>query len=273
MQIQQGSFSKLTSLRVGGECNIWTPNSVNELQNFLKNNSKNVLFLGLGSNILASDKSFDGVVIRTKNLNEISIKNNQITAFCGVTLAKFARFCTQNNQASANFLSSIPGGVGGSLFMNAGCFGKEIWHSVKSVQTIDKFGNIFNRTLDDFEISYRKTINKYKNEYFLSANFEFDNNPISEKILKNRYESQPIGTANCGSVFKNPDGDFAARLIEKSGLKGFKIGGAEVSKKHANFIINFDNASSDDIKNIIKHIQKTIKSKFNITLETEVQMI
>ena len=269
MQINREKLSKYTSLKVGGECDIFTPANFNELQYFLKHNHKKVLFLGLGSNILMNDSGFNGVVIRTKNLNKIEVVDGKIYAECGTTLAKLSKFAILNNQAGANFLATIPGSVGGALQMNAGCFGKEIWPSVKSIVVIDKKGNISEKTSNDFVINYRG-VKSSSEEYFISAIFHFDNNALSDDILQKRYDSQPIGTKNCGSVFKNPKGDFAARLIEECGLKGFKIGGAEVSKKHANFIINTENASSKDIKNLIKHIQKAVKNKFEIDLETEV---
>jgi UDP-N-acetylmuramate dehydrogenase len=272
MDIKQENLSKWTSLRVGGKSDIYTPKSVSELQNFLKHNIKNLLFLGLGSNMLPSDNGFDGVVIRTKHLNEISIQNNTITAYCGVTLAKLAKVCSQHNQLGANFLATIPGSVGGGLCMNAGCFGKEIWQGVEGVQTIDNEGNIHSRTIDDFKILYRNVVAAHNGEYFLSAHFHFDNNAVNIKTLQQRYDSQPIGTANCGSVFKNPKGLFAAKLIEDAGLKGTKEGGAEISTKHANFIINTGSATSRDIKILIEKVQTAVEQKFGISLETEVKI-
>ena len=189
---------------------------------------------------------------------------------CGTTLSALSRFAINYNQGGANFLSAIPGSVGGALFMNAGCFGKEIWSFIKNITTIDNNGNIFQREKSEFEVNYRKIISKNIGEYFIGCKLQFDNNQMAEHILKKRYASQPIGSANCGSVFKNPPHYFAAKLIQECGLKGFSIGNAQVSIKHANFIINNGGAKSSDILKLITHIQIAVKNKFNINLETEV---
>lgn len=265
------ALKKYTTFRVGGNAKIFfTPNSIAELQLFLKTNIEKVLFLGLGSNSLIDDSGFDGVVISTKNLKDITQKNNLIIAEAGVSLHKLNKFATANKQSGGNFLIAIPGSVGGALKMNAGCFGKEFWDYVKSVKTIDKSGNIFIRQKSDFVINYRNVCPKYIDEFFIQCELKFDNNQLDVEVLDKRYASQPIGTANCGSVFKNPKNDFAARLIEESGLKNYCIGGACVSDKHANFIINNGNATSKNIIDLISYIQQKVKDKFNILLESEV---
>ena len=269
-KIERVKLSKLTSIRVGGECDVFTPDSIFELQNFLATSTKNIFFLGLGSNLIVSDNGFDGVIIRTKNLNNIEFKNGKIKVECGTTLAGVSRFAVKNSQSSANFLSAIPGSIGGALKMNAGCFGREIWQFVKSIQTIDNNGILYNRNIDDFVVNYRSVVAKYKNEHFLNCELVFENNGLSDDVLKQRYQSQPIGTANFGSVFKNPKGHFAAQLIENAGLKGHCVGSSCISTKHANFIINENNAKSLDILTLIKHTQKIVFDKFAIKLATEV---
>lgn len=272
------SMSRYCSLRTGGKVSkIFTPNNVEQLLAELKNNVDDIVLIGLGSNILIKEDGFNGIIVRTKMLNNINIKDNIITAESGVTLAKLYRVAKNNNKYGAEFLYSIPGTVGGALAMNAGSFGSETWQYVKSVKTIDKKGNINKRIPIDFDISYRKVKAKNKDEFFLSADFYFNQsekkaNNVKELINKRNYH-QPIGLPSCGSVFKNPKNNFAAKLIESSGLKGFCIGGACISKKHANFIINKNSASAKDIQNLIKHIQKVVKEKHNILLETELVII
>lgn len=267
-------MKKHCSLRAGGDAKVFfTPNNSDELSQFLSNNQKPVLFLGLGSNLLVRDRGFDGVVIKLKQLNQLKLHQDGVYAQAGVSLAKLARFCHANNIQGAEFLSAIPGTVGGALAMNAGAFGAETWQFVTMVKTINNAGEIFYRKKQAFNISYRKVDAHHQDEYFLGANFHFDllhQTQDIKTLLKKRNASQPTGLASCGSVFKNPKDQYAAKLIEACQLKGFCIGGACISNKHANFIINQDHASATDIENLIQHIQLTVKSKFGIDLETEV---
>ena len=270
-------MSKHCSLRSGGETSeFFQPLDILELSKFLKNNTKPILMVGLGSNLLVRDKGFDGVTIHTKNLKELNISDNFIESGAGTSLAKLSRFALANFKYGAEFLSAIPGSVGGALAMNAGAFGSEIWQYVVSVKTMSYSGEIKDRKPSDFEITYRSTIHKNSNEFFVSAVFNFNlkeqNDDVSE-LLKKRNSTQPIGLPSCGSVFKNPKNHFAAKLIESSGLKGYCIGGACVSEKHANYIINQDNATAQDIENLIAHIQDVIKQQFDIELETEIIII
>ena len=270
-------MSKHCSLRSGGETSeFFQPLDILELSQFLKNNTKPILMVGLGSNLLVRDKGFDGVTIHTKNLKELNISDNFIESGAGTSLAKLSRFALANFKYGAEFLSAIPGSVGGALAMNAGAFGSEIWKYVVSVKTISFSGEIKERYPRDFEISYRSTVHKNSNELFVSAVFNFNlkkqNDNVAD-LLEKRNSTQPIGLPSCGSVFKNPKNYFAAELIESSGLKGYCIGGACVSEKHANYIINHNNATSQDIENLIAHIQDTIKKKYLIDLETELIII
>ena len=270
-------MSKHCSLRSGGETSEFCqPLDILELSKFLKNNTKPILMVGLGSNLLVRDKGFDGVTIHTKNLKELNISDNFIESGAGTSLAKLSRFALANFKYGAEFLSAIPGSVGGALAMNAGAFGSEIWQYVVSVKTMSYSGEMKDRKPSDFEIAYRSTFHKNSNEFFVSAVFNFNlkeqNDDVSE-LLKKRNSTQPIGLPSCGSVFKNPKNHFAAKLIESSGLKGYCIGGACVSEKHANYIINQDNATAQDIENLIAHIQDVIKQQFDIELETEIIII
>ena len=270
-------MSKHCSLRSGGLTReFFSPENVIELSEFLSGNSKQVLFVGLGSNLLIRDHGFDGVTIHTKHLKELTISKGIIEAESGTTLAKLSRFAQSNNKHGAEFLSAIPGSVGGALFMNAGAFGSEVWQYVLSVETINLSGKIQQRKKSDFVIDYRSVSNKHNDEFFLSARFDFnleEQNDDVRDLLEKRNSTQPIGLPSCGSVFKNPNGNYAAELIEASKLKGFCIGGACVSEKHANYIINRNNATAADIENLINHIQKTVKLLHNIELETEIIII
>lgn len=270
-------MSKHCSLRTGGQTSqFFVPQDEAALSNFLKNNKTQLLFVGLGSNLLVRDKGFDGTTIHTKNFNSLDISKDFIDSGAGTSLAKLSRFSQANLKYGAEFLSAIPGSVGGALAMNAGAFGSEIWQYVVSVKTINLTGDIQERFPSDYKINYRSVIHQFSGEFFISARFNFDLKQPQDNVrdlLHKRNSTQPIGLASCGSVFKNPKDTYAAKLIESSGLKGFCIGGACVSEKHANYIINQNNASAMDIENLIAHIQNTIKDKHNVELETEIIII
>jgi len=270
-------MSKHCSLRTGGQTSqFFVPEDEAALSNFLKNNKTQLLFVGLGSNLLVRDRGFDGTTIHTKNFNSLDISKDFIDSGAGTSLAKLSRFSQANLKYGAEFLSAIPGSVGGALAMNAGAFGSEIWQYVVSVKTINLTGDIQERFPSNYKINYRSVIHQFSGEFFISARFNFDLKQPQDNVrdlLHKRNSTQPIGLASCGSVFKNPKDTYAAKLIESSGLKGFCIGGACVSEKHANYIINQNNASAMDIENLIAHIQNTIKDKHNVELETEIIII
>lgn len=270
-------MSKHCSLRTGGQTSqFFVPQDEAALSIFLKNNKTQLLFVGLGSNLLVRDRGFDGTTIHTKNFNSLDISKDFIDSGAGTSLAKLSRFSQANLKYGAEFLSAIPGSVGGALAMNAGAFGSEIWQYVVSVKTINLTGDIQERFPSNYKINYRSVIHHFSGEFFISARFNFDLKQPQDNVrdlLHKRNSTQPIGLASCGSVFKNPKDTYAAKLIESSGLKGFCIGGACVSEKHANYIINQNNASAMDIENLIAHIQNTIKDKHNVELETEIIII
>ena len=270
-------MSKHCSLRSGGMTSeFFLPKDINELSLFLKSNVKPILLIGLGSNLLVRDRGFNGVTIHTKNLKELNITNKYIESGAGTSLAKLSRFAQANLKYGAEFLSAIPGSVGGALAMNAGAFGSEVWQYVVSVQTMSLSGELQERFPNDYEINYRSVKHIFSDEFFISARFDFNLNKPNDNVrelLDKRNSSQPIGLPSCGSVFKNPKDNYAAKLIESSGLKGFCIGGACVSQKHANYIINQNNATALDIENLIIHIQNTVKTLHNVELETEIIII
>jgi UDP-N-acetylmuramate dehydrogenase len=177
----------------------------------------------------------------------------------------------------SEFFAGIPGTVGGALAMNAGAHGFETWERVESVQTINRRGEIRERASGDFSIAYR-SVTGPADEWFVAASFKFEKDVIPKvdtlnSMLARRRETQPLGLPSCGSVFKNPTGDYSARLIEAAGLKGHRVGGAEVSEKHANFIINRDGASASDIESLIEHVRETVLVEHGVSLMHEVRIV
>jgi len=274
---------KHTSWRVGGKVDqMYTPADIDDLSGFLQSLpvTEPVMFIGLGSNLLVRDGGIRGTVITLKgSLSEVSLLgNNLIRAGAGVSCAKLSRFCHRNNLLGGEFFAGIPGLLGGALAMNAGAFGGETWSVIESVTTIDMRGNIYVRSPKEYEIAYR-SVKGRNNEWFVSADIKLilgDGEAAArnvKELLEKRNLTQPTGLPSCGSVFKNPQGDYAARLIEASGLKGFRIGDAIVSEKHANFIINSGNASACDIEKLMKLVQRTVEQKQGVKLQSEVKIV
>lgn len=273
-----------TSWRVGGKTQLlYKPRNAADLIATLKQLPDDIAitWLGLGSNTLVRDGGTAGVTIITQgNLNELQLLNcQQVKVQAGVACAQMARFCARNNLAKAEFWAGIPGTMGGALRMNAGCFDGETWENLVSVETINRFGDIRQKSPSEFSVAYRHVEGLAKDEWFLSATFEL---PVGEKqaslqtiknLLARRSATQPTGEYNCGSVFRNPEGDFAARLIESCGLKGYKVGGAFVSTKHANFITNDGHAKALDIEKLIDHVQQQVFVKTGVHLKREVHVI
>lgn len=272
-----------TSWRVGGPATrLFKPVDLTDLTLFLHNLPANekLLWLGLGSNLLVRDGGVDETVIVTQGgLKEISqIEPQLIRAEAGVSCATLARHCARLGLRGIEFLAGVPGTVGGALAMNAGCFGGETWEWVEAVETIDRFGAKRLRTKADFKVSYRH-VELPNQEWFVAGYFRLpfgDKETIFEnikKLLEHRASTQPTNEPSCGSVFRNPPGDFAGRLIEACGLKGFKQGGAMISNKHANFIVNDGTATAADIESLIEQIIQAVAAKFAISLHREVHII
>ena len=277
-------MSRHTTWRVGGPADcFFVPDDLEDLKLFLAQlpADEPLTWIGLGSNLLVRDGGIRGTVIATKNvMSEMEdLPSNQIRAGSGLPCAKLARHTVKAGLTGAEFLVGIPGTVGGALAMNAGAWGSETWNLVKSVVTINRKGELHERDKSEFGISYRSVI-KPAEEWFLSALMQLEpdinstgSNTLSE-FLSRRSQTQPMGEPSCGSVFRNPAPDMpAARLIEACGLKGFVIGSAVVSIKHANFIINQGKATAGDIERLIRHVQTVVAAKHNVTLVPEVRMI
>lgn len=280
---QNASLSPYTSWRTGGNTEyLYLPKSADDLANLLKQLPKDVplTYLGLGSNTLVRDGGVAGMVIITQGgLNQMTqASDGTIRAEAGVSCAQLARFTARLSKKGLEFMAGIPGTVGGALAMNAGCFGGETWTYVASVETIDKQGHIRKRAASDFQVSYREVI-RPPGEFFIAGNFVLNNGNKAASLeeirclLEKRNKSQPTGIANCGSVFRNPSGDFAGRLIESCGLKGLKLGGATVSEKHANFILNEANATAADIESLIETVKERVFKQTGVLLKQEVCII
>jgi len=276
-------LAKYTSWRVGGPADrLYIPFDRQDLCEFIAAlpDSEPVFWMGLGSNLLVRDGGIRGTVINTKGrLKDMKLaEDGSVYVEAGVPCALVARFCAERGLIGAEFLAGIPGTMGGALKMNAGAFGGETWGIVKQVEMIDGEGKLTLRYPSDFKVCYR-SVKSIENEWFLSCRLQLPQGDTVESqhkikaLLEKRGKTQPTNQPSCGSVFKNPEGDFAARLIEQTGLKGYAIGGACVSEKHANFIVNTGNASAADIENLIYFVQKKVKEQQGVALQTEVCMV
>jgi UDP-N-acetylmuramate dehydrogenase len=271
-----------TSWATGGSADrFFVPRDIEDVSLFLSqlDDKEEITWLGLGSNLLVRDGGIRGSVIAVSGvLNDMSLHGSELTVGAGLACAKAARFSAGKAKTGAEFLAGIPGTIGGALAMNAGAFGSEMWDIVVSVETIDRRGARKLRSADEFEVGYR-SVNIAADEWFISAKLKLKNDEDKlaraniRELLAQRSNSQPLGERSCGSVFRNPDGDYAARLIELCGLKGKRIGGACVSEKHANFIINTGAATSTDIESLILFIQEQVLRKFDVHLQTEVRIV
>jgi UDP-N-acetylmuramate dehydrogenase len=237
-------------------------------------------WVGLGSNLLVRDGGIDGTVICLQGaLDRIeTLADGQVRAEAGATDAAVARHCARAGLLGVEFLAGIPGTLGGALAMNAGAHGDEIWQRVVTVETAGRDGRLRERIPSDYRIAYR-SVTGPQDEWFLAATLQLDAGDPDEgqarirALLERRGATQPTRQPSCGSVFKNPPGDFAGRLVEASGLKGFAIGGASVSTKHANFIVTEGGATAGDVEALIAHVQETVERLHGVRLGTEVRIV
>lgn len=289
---------RYTSWRVGGPADrLYHPSDRADLCAFLKTlpPDEPVYFIGLGSNLLVRDGGIRGTVIHMHAaLSELRIEERRharrpdqgpsrmgvVYAEAGVASPKVARFAASHDLVNAAFLAGIPGTVGGALAMNAGCYGHETWSYVSQVLTVNRHGETFRRSPKEFRVAYRHVeADDQRNEWFLAAWFLFprgDGQASREEIkrlLERRQASQPLNQPNAGSVFRNPPGDHAARLIERCGLKGLRMGDAQVSEKHANFIVNLGQARAADIEDLIETVRTRVAARTGVHLQREVRII
>ena len=275
-------LSRYNSWRVGGPAKqLYRPTDRNDLALFLQQlpAEEPVLWVGLGSNLLIRDGGFAGTVIVTAGaLQTIDVTDNEITAEVGLYCSKLAKQAAKAGLKGAAFWAGIPGTLGGALAMNAGAHGIETWDSVVEVTTIDKQGELHLYNADQFEVSYRH-VNLPENQWFVAAKMRFEQGDketeleLIRDLLKKRNISQPTNQPCAGSVFRNPPGDFSGRLIEVSGLKGLTVGGASVSDKHANFIVNNGDATAKDIETLIFEVQQRVEQEHGVKLIPEVHII
>lgn len=271
-----------TSWRVGGPAErFFRPADIDQLSEFLQSlpDSEPVFWFGLGSNLLVRDGGLAGTVICASGFSKAleNLGQHQVNVGVSVPCTKLSRQCIRWGYGPSEFFAGIPGSVGGALAMNAGAHGGETWERVIAVRTIDRFGKLRVRTPDDFTVAYRSVVGPEK-EWFVDATLQFDpavqpSMEVQKTMLERRKNTQPLGLPSCGSVFRNPPGGFAAQLIESAGLKGHRVGGAQVSDKHANFIINSADASAADIESLITHVQTTVNDVHNVMLKHEVRIV
>lgn len=276
-------MARHTAWAVGGPADrFYEPADLEDLCAFLAAlpPDEPVFWLGLGSNLLVRDGGIRGSVVRTAGLLQRleRVGGERVRAEAGVPCAKAARFCARSGLGGAEFLAGIPGTVGGALAMNAGAFGGETWDVVAAVETVDRSGVRHRRVPGEFAVAYREVAGP-AGEWFVAAELALapaDAGAGSARIrefLRRREATQPMGQRSCGSVFRNPSGDHAARLIEASGLKGRRVGAAMVSEKHANFIVNTGGARAADIEALIELVRETVAREQGVTLVPEVHRV
>ena len=280
-------LARYTSWRAGGRADaLFVPAGRDDLAAFMRQLPPHepLTVLGLGSNTLVRDGGVRGSVVVLHDPGAaLAIADGLVYADAGVACPKLARFAALHDCADAEFLAGIPGTVGGALAMNAGCYGGETWRFVARVEVVQRDGRFEVRTPADYAIGYRSVLRRdgtAPDGVFTAAWFRFPRGVARQararikELLAKRIATQPLGLPNAGSVFRNPDGDHAARLIEACELKGFTIGGASVSQKHANFIVNAaGRATAADIEALITHVRKTVRERTGIDLEPEVRII
>ena len=269
-----------TSFKIGGNCDYFVmPENAEQLKGVI-NKAKELeipfFVLGKGSNLLVSDNGIEGIVISMQGLNEIKVSGDEITAGAGVSVANLCNAALQNSLSGIEFAYGIPGSVGGGLYMNAGAYGGQFSDAVVSAEYLTRDGEVVKIGLADMELGYRTSIFKQNGGIILSASFKLQKGETDkikaamDDYMERRITKQPLEYPSAGSVFKRPEGYFAGALIEQNNLKGFSVGGAQVSVKHAGFIINYENATANDVKSLIKEIQSVVKNADGIDLETEI---
>lgn len=277
-------MSAHTTFRVGGCCDIMAfPNSVESVRGLIMCANASVLnyyVLGNGSNVLLSDKGFRGaIILLSADFSEITVKDDVITAAAGASLQRVCRLALESGLSGMEFAYGIPGTVGGAVYMNAGAYGGEIKDIVSRVTCVNRQGEIITYKADELDLSYRSSRFSTSGEIILSADFKLEKGDSSsikarmDELMERRKSRQPLEYPSAGSAFKRPEGTFAGLVIEQSGLKGYTVGGAQISEKHANFIINRGGATADDIMTLISEVKKTVKEKTGYELECEIRII
>lgn len=277
------SLKKHTTFRVGGNAMcIAMPDTAEKaslLIRFLNENNIKHYFLGNGSNVIFRDEGFDGVIIKTSALKNISLNGNKLTVDAGITMTTAAKFAQENSFSGLQHCYGIPGNIGGGIYMNAGAYGGEISQCIESVDYIDKDGTIHTITKEECDFSYRHSLFMKNDWLIVSAVFALENGNSSEllafmeDIMQRRRDKQPLDKPSAGSSFKRPVGYFAAALIDECGLKGMSVGGAQVSEKHAGFIVNTGEATCRDIVRLADKVTQIVLKEKGVQLEKEMIII
>ena len=281
---QQEPMSRHTTFRIGGPADFYLcPHSTNEVQEIVeicKEEKLPYFVLGNGSNLLVSDKGYRGVVIQLwKNFSDITVKDCCIQAKAGALLSKVAAEALEAGLTGMEFASGIPGTIGGAAFMNAGAYGGEMKDIIKSVKVLDTQGEVRVLPKEELKMGYRTSIVKEKGYTVLSVELELTRGNqeeirnTMEDLKERRTSKQPLEMPSAGRTFKRPEGYFAGKLIMDSGLRGFSVGGAQVSEKHCGFVVNKGGATAMDVLNLIREVQRRVKEQFGVDLETEVRFL
>lgn len=288
LQCEKVSFNvpmkKHTTFRIGGECDIFCePKNAYELAGLIRllnENNQSYIVLGNGSNVLVSDEGIRGVVIKIgEQMSEVSVCGEEITSGAGILLSRLSKKAMNESLSGMECISGIPGSVGGAVYMNAGAYGAEIADILQSLTYVSREGEIITLEKADLNLGYRKSVFMENGGIVTSCVLKLkkgDKEKIAQdmaEVTKKRVEKQPLELPSAVSTFKRPQGYFAGALIEECGLKGYSVGGAKVSEKHAGFVVNFDNATANDVLAVIEHVQKTVYEKFGVGLEPEVKFI
>ena len=281
--LEEEPMKRHTSMEVGGPASCFIrPASGEEaaaVLRILKNEAIPYYVIGNGSNLIVRDEGFQGAIMEMMRLSEITADGRCVTAQCGAMLKDIARFAADRSLSGFEFASGIPGSLGGAVTMNAGAYDGEMKDIISSVTLLDANGKQVTKTCEEMDFSYRHSICSESEYLVLSATFLLEDGnkaEIEEKmedLSRRRKEKQPLEYPSCGSTFKRPEGYFAGKLITDAGLKGYRLGGAQVSEKHAGFVINRDRASAADVLALIEHVQKTVKDQFGVELKCEVKII
>ena len=282
--LENEALKKYSFTKTGGNADILVRvKSEEDFQNIIKYSNDNdidLTILGNGSNVLISDTGIRGIVVITSELNTITLsEDNILTCYAGTTLEELANFCIENSLTNLEFSCGIPGSVGGAIFMNAGAYGGEMKEVVQKVEVFTRNGEKKTYTNEEMQFSYRHSVIQETKEIISKVYFKMDKGNKEEIVAKvedlnkQRSDKQPLEYPSCGSVFKRPEGYFAGKLIQDAGLQGLTVGGAQVSKKHAGFMVNINSATCEDYKNLIKEVQKKVLEDSGIELECEVKIL
>ena len=277
-------MKKHTTFRIGGPADYYLcPHSTEELQKILqicRENKLEFFILGNGSNLLVSDKGYRGVVIQLwKNFSDIETEDNTITAKAGALLSKVAAEALEESLTGMEFASGIPGTMGGAVMMNAGAYGGEMKDIIREVTVLTREGELLTLSKEEMNFGYRTSVVKEKGYVVISAELQLrkgdreEIRKVMDELKERRVTKQPLDMPSAGSTFKRPEGYFAGKLIMDAGLRGFSVGGAQISEKHCGFVVNKGDATAADVLGLIGEVQKRVQEKFGVALEPEVKFL